>query len=94
MLKGNSEPFTPAEMSRRGRVDLSDPDSRGDAHPGHPPRQAYKNARAAVNDRQIVLAAEISISAPDWARLWTMLDIALSGLREQGIEEITGAVPR
>ncbi len=90
VLKGNSKPFTPPEMPD-GVINLSDPDSRVMRTQGTPPRQAY-NAQAAVNDRQIVLAAEISISAPDFGHLGPMLDITLSGLREQGIEEIPGAV--
>jgi hypothetical protein len=51
---------------------------------GTPPRQAY-NARAAVNDRQVVLAAEISLAAPDFGYLAPMLETTLQGLREQGV---------
>ena len=40
---------------------------------GTPPRQAY-NAQAAVNDQQIVLAAEITVDAPDFGHLEPMLD--------------------
>ena len=48
---------------RRGMINLSDPDSRVMRTQGTPPRQAY-NAQAAVNDQQIILAAEITIDAP------------------------------
>ena len=82
VLKGNSKPFTPPEMPD-GVINLSDPDSRVMRTQGTPPRQAY-NAQAAVNDRQIILAAEISISAPDFGHLGPMLDTTLSGLRRAG----------
>jgi transposase len=85
VLKGNSKPFTPPEMPD-GVINLSDPDSRVMRTQGTPPRQAY-NAQAAVNDRQVILAAEISIAAPDFGHLGPMLDTTLSALREQGIEE-------
>jgi transposase len=90
VLKGNSKPFTPPEMPD-GVINLSDPDSRVMRTQGTPPRQAY-NAQAAVNDRQVILAAEISIAAPDFGHLGPMLDTTLSGLREQGIEETPGVV--
>ena len=40
-----------------GPINVSDPDSRVMRIPGHPARQAY-NA-GGVNDRQIILAAEV-----------------------------------
>ncbi len=61
VLKGNSKPFTAPELPE-GVINLSDPDSRVMRTHGTPPRQAY-NAQAAVNDRQIVLAAEITLDA-------------------------------
>ena len=35
VLKGNSKPFVAPELPE-GKINLSDPDSQGDAHPGHP----------------------------------------------------------
>ena len=61
MLKGNSKPFTAPELPD-GTINLSDPDSRVMRTQGTPPRQAY-NAQTAVNDRQIILAAEITVDA-------------------------------
>jgi hypothetical protein len=58
---------------------------------GTPPRQAY-NAQAAVNDRQVILAAEISTAAPDFGQLGPMLDTTLQGLRAQGITETPAVV--
>jgi transposase len=85
VLKGNSKPYTPPELPD-GVINLSDPDSRVMRTQGTPPRQAY-NAQAAVNDRQIILAAEISIAAPDFGHLGPMLDTTLAGLRAQGVAE-------
>jgi hypothetical protein len=85
VLKGNSKPFTPPE-DPEGVINLSDPDSRVMRTQGTPPRQAY-NAQAAVNDRQVILAAEISIAAPDFGHLGPMLTTTLEGLREQGVSE-------
>jgi transposase len=90
VLKGNSKPFVPPELPA-GVINLSDPDSRVMRTQGTPPRQAY-NAQAAVNDQQVVLAAEISISAPDFGHLGPMLDITLRELREQGIDEAPDVV--
>ena len=60
-----------------GAINLSDPDSRVMRTQGTPPRQAY-NAQTAVNDRQIILAAEISLDAPDFGHLDPMLDRTLA----------------
>jgi Transposase DDE domain len=85
VLKGNSKPYAPPELPE-GVINLSDPDSRVMRTQGTPPRQAY-NAQAAVNDRQVILAAEISIAAPDFGHLGPMLDATLDGLRGQGVKE-------
>ncbi len=90
VLKGNSKPYAPPELPD-GVINLSDPDSRVMRTQGTPPRQAY-NAQAAVNDQQVVLAAEISISAPDFGHLGPMLDTTRRELREQGIDEVPEVV--
>ena len=69
-----------------GTINLSDPDSRMMRTKGSPPRQSY-NAQAAVNERQIVLAAEITVDPPDFGHLEPMLDIILRHLRRHGIEQ-------
>ena len=58
---------------------------------GTPPRQAY-NAQTAVNDRQIILAAEITIDAPDFGHLEPMLDTTLCAPRAAGVSEQPEAV--
>ena len=62
VLKGNSKPYAPPELPE-GAINLSDPDSRVMRTQGTPPRQAY-NAQTAVNEQQIILAAEISLRRP------------------------------
>jgi transposase len=84
-LKGNSKPYVGTELPD-GTINISDLDSRVMRTQGTPPRQAY-NAQAAVNDRQVILAAEISITAPDFGHLAPMLETTLHGLREQGVTE-------
>jgi hypothetical protein len=85
VLKGNSKPYVAPELPE-GVINLSDPDSRVMRTQGTPPRQAF-NAQAAVNDRQLVLAAEISLAAPDFGHLAPMLKSTLDALREQGVEQ-------
>jgi hypothetical protein len=85
VLKGNSKPYVPPELPE-GVINVSDPDSRVMRTQGTPPRQAY-NAQAAVTDRQVILAAELSTMAPDFGHLGPMLDTTLQGLRAQGITE-------
>ena len=72
MLKGNSKPWWRPSCPE-GTINLSDPDSRVMRTQGTPPRQAY-NAQTAVNDKQIILAAEITVDAPDFGHFEPMLD--------------------
>ena len=85
VLKGNSKSYVAPQLPE-GVINLSDPDSRVMRTQGTPPRQAF-NAQAAVNDRQVVLAAEISLAAPDFGHLAPMLKTTLDALREQGVEQ-------
>jgi hypothetical protein len=90
VLKGNSKPYTPPELPE-GVINLSDPDSRVMRTQGTAPRQAY-NAQAAVNDRQIVLAAEVSIAAADFGQLGPMFEKTMLGLTARGVTETPEAV--
>jgi hypothetical protein len=90
VLKGNSKDYIPPELPE-GVINLSDPDSRVMRTQGTAPRQAY-NAQAAVNDRQIVLAAEVSIAAADFGQLGPMFETTMRGLAEQGVTETPEAV--
>jgi hypothetical protein len=90
VLKGNSKPFVAPELPE-GTINLSDPDSRVMRTQGTPPRQAY-NAQTAVNDRQIILAAEITIDAPDFGHLAPMLDTTLAHLERHRVSQQPAAV--
>jgi transposase len=90
VLKGNSKPWVPPELPD-GTINLSDPDSRVMRTQGTPPRQAY-NAQTAVNDKQIILAAQITIDAPDFGHLEPMLDTTLDLLERHGVDEQPKAV--
>ena len=81
----NLKPFVAPPLPQ-GTINLSDPDSRVMRTQGTPPRQAY-NAQTTVNDRQIILAAQVTIDAPDFGHLEPMLDTTLAQLDRQGITE-------
>jgi hypothetical protein len=54
---------------------------------GTPPRQSY-NAQTAVNENQIIVAAEITVDAPDFGHLEPMLDTTLRHLHRHGVSEM------
>ena len=90
VLKGNSKPYVPPEAPE-GTINLSDPDSRVMRSKGLPHRQGY-NVQTAVTEQQIILAAEISLDAPDFGHLEPILDQALAHLSRHGITEQPEAV--
>lgn len=90
VMKGNHKPFV-APLEPEGQINLSDPDSRVMRTQGMPPRQAY-NAQAAVNDQQVILAAEIVLEAADFGQLGRMFNRTLENLDAQGVSERPGAV--
>jgi hypothetical protein len=85
VLKGNAKPFTAPQLPE-GVVNLSDPDARVMRTQGTPPRQAY-NAQTSVNEQQVILAAEITVDAPDFGHLEPMLDTTLQHLAKHGVSE-------
>jgi transposase len=85
VLKGNSKPFMGPELPD-GVINLSDPDSRVMRTQGTPPRQAY-NAQTAVNEQQVILAAEITVDAGEFGHLEPMLDTTLQHLAKHGVSE-------
>jgi transposase len=90
VLKGNSKPFVAPQLPE-GKINLSNPDSRVMRTQGTPPRQAY-NAQAAVNDQQVILAAEITNAAPDFGQLEPMFEATMRELSEQGVTELPEVV--
>jgi hypothetical protein len=83
------KPFEPPEMPA-GKINVTDPDSRNVKTPrGY--MQGY-NAQAVVNERQIVLAAEINTDSPDFGHLEPMVDATREELAAAGITERPGVV--
>jgi len=78
-------PATPA-----GKVNVTDPDSRNIKAPrGY--LQGY-NAQAATNERQIVIAAEVSADSPDFGHLEPMVSAAQDELESVGVTETPAVV--
>jgi transposase len=76
------KPFEPPPRPA-GRVNVTAPDSRNVKTPrGY--MQGY-NAQAAVNERQIVVAAEVNTDSPDFGHLEPMVDAARRELAAAGV---------
>jgi transposase len=86
---GRAEPFRPPEVPA-GKVNTTDPDSRP-IPIGFGFVQGY-NAQAAVNEQQIVLAAEITNTSTDFSQLDPMVTATLAELERAGIEQLPEAV--
>ena len=90
VMKGFHKPFVAPELPE-GKINVSDPDSRVMRTAGTPPRQAY-NAQAAVNDKQVILAAEITNAAADFGQLAPMFNATMRNLAEQGVTDTPNVV--
>jgi hypothetical protein len=78
------DPYRPPETPE-GKINVTDPDSRLlKAARGYV--QGY-NAQAAVNEKQIVVAAEVTVDAPDFGHLEPMVDATQKELEQAGVEE-------
>ena len=87
--RGLTHPLRTAETPT-GKINLTDPDSRMlKASRGYV--QGY-NAQAAVNENQIVIAAEVTVDSPDFGHLQPMLDAARSELETAGVTETPGVL--
>jgi transposase len=86
---GRADPYRPPAVPG-GKVNLTDPDSRS-IPIGFGFVQGY-NAQAAVNERQIVLAAEITNSSTDFSQLDPMVTATLEELERVGVGELPEAV--
>jgi transposase len=83
------KPFQPPEAPA-GKVNVTDPDSRNvKTTRGY--LQGY-NAQAAVNERQIVIAAEVNTDSPDFGHLEPMVDAAREELAAAGVTDTPGVV--
>jgi transposase len=81
---GRAEPYRPPQLPA-GKVNMTDPDSRP-IPIGFGFVQGY-NAQAAVNEQQIVLAAEITNISTDFSQLDPMVTATLDELSAAGIEQ-------
>jgi transposase len=86
---GRAEPYRPPELPG-GKVNTTDPDSRS-IPVGFGFLQGY-NAQAAVNEQQIVLAAEITNNSTDFSQLDPMVTATLEELERAGIDQLPEAV--
>jgi transposase len=76
------DPYTPPQVPA-GKVNVTDPDSKS-IPIGFGFVQGY-NAQTAVNERQIVLAAEITNLSTDFGQLTPMVDATLEEMKRAGI---------
>jgi len=83
------EPYEPP-ATPAGKVNVTDPDSQlVKATRGW--IQGY-NAQAAVNEQQIVIAAEVTVDSPDFGHLEPMVEAAQAELDQIGVSEIPEVV--
>ena len=83
------KPYTPP-ATPQGKINTTDPDSRN----VKTPRgwvQGY-NAQAAANERQIVIAAELTNSSADFGQIEPMVNAARRELRAAGVAELPAVV--
>ncbi|MGE5636656.1 MAG: transposase [Nocardioidaceae bacterium] len=86
---GRAEPHLPPDVPQ-GKVNITDPDSKP-IPVGFGFVQGY-NAQAAVNERQIVLAAEITNASTDFSQLDPMVTATLAEHERAGIRQLPEAV--
>jgi transposase len=87
-LGGRPDPYRSPDVPA-GKVNVTDPDSRS-IPVGFGFVQGY-NAQAAVNEQQIVLAAEITNNSTDFSQLDPMVTATLDELQRAGIEQLPEA---
>jgi hypothetical protein len=84
MAPGTTKPYRPPALPA-GKVNITDPDSKV-IPDGLFFVQGYK-AQAAVNEKQIVVAAEITNSSTDFSQLDPMVTAALAELEKAGVSQ-------
>jgi hypothetical protein len=90
MAPGTTKPYQPPETPA-GKINTTDHDSRIVRTKGQPAIQGY-NAQAAVNERQIVIAAEITVDAPDFGHFEPMVEATVRELEQVGVSELPEVV--
>jgi hypothetical protein len=79
------KPHTPVTVPT-GTINTTDHDSRVMRTQGQPPLQGY-NAPLAVNDLQVIVAAEVTTDAPDFGHLEPMVRATQRELRAVDVDE-------
>ena len=84
------KPYQPPAQPER-HINTTDLDSRVMKTVGQPGKQGY-NAQAAVNANQIIIAAEIADSSPDFGNLEPIVAATERELEAAGVNELPGVV--
>jgi hypothetical protein len=84
MAPGTTKPYRPPDLPA-GTINTTDPDSRLVKTVGQRALQGY-NAQAAVNEHQILVAAEVTVESPDFGHLEPMVDATQRELARAGAE--------
>jgi transposase len=84
---GRSKPYVPPETPA-GKINTTDLDSRNVKTP-RSYTQGY-NVQAVVNEHQVVLAAEVTTSSPDFGHLQPMIEATNKELEAIGVTETPG----
>jgi transposase len=82
MAPGTTKPYRPPRLPA-GAINTTDPDSRLVKTVGQKAIQGY-NAQAAVNEHQIVVAAEVTVESPDFGHLEPMVHATERELERAG----------
>jgi transposase len=89
MAPGTIKAYQPPEVPA-GKINVTDPDSRLLKTPSGFV-QGY-NAQAAVNEAQIVIAAEVTVDSPDFGHLEPMVDATQNELEQVGVKDTPDVV--
>jgi transposase len=84
MAPGTTKPYRPSALPA-GTINTTDPDSRLVKTVGQKAIQGY-NAQAAVNEHQILVAAEVTVESPDFGHLEPMVDATERELERAGAD--------
>lgn len=84
MAPGRTKPYVPSQLPK-GTINTTDHDARIVRTQGRPAIQGY-NAQAAVDENQIVVAAEITAASPDFGQLEPMVEATERGLGQVALE--------
>ena len=84
------QPYVPP-AAPTGTINTTDHDSRIVRTQGQPARQGH-NIQAAVNEQQIIIAAEVTIDSPDFGHLEPMVDATQRELQAVDVAELPGTV--